>query len=76
MLASHDEAKSEPVPPRERVTALRRRRQQQGRSYVTVELPKEIVEFIDRLKTERRLIGRTRVIEEALREFIKKHERA
>lgn len=67
----HD--KQKPIPGRERYKAHRKRRLEAGRAFVTVDLPVEIVEFIDRIKSERRHWGRAPIVEDAMRDYIEKH---
>lgn len=59
-----------------RIRAIRRKRMESGRSYVTVDLPVELIELVDQVKSTRRLVGRAPVVEEALREYLTKHDRA
>lgn len=59
-----------------KVKGIRDRHIAAGRTYVHVHLPAELVEAADKLKEQRHLIGRSHVIEEALREYLTKQDRA
>lgn len=59
-----------------KIKNIRARQVASGRTYVNVHLPTDLVEACDKLKDERRLIGRGVVIEEALREYLTKKDRA
>jgi len=56
-----------------RLREIRRKRMDAGRQYVTVDLPVDLIELMDRHKAERRLVGRAPIIEDALKEYIAKH---
>jgi len=58
-----------------RLRALRRARMDAGRTFVTVDLPVELIELVDQVKKGRRLAGRAPVIEEALKEYLTKQHR-
>lgn len=57
----------------ELMNRLRKKRMAEGRIYVHLDLPAELIEKCDALKERRRLVGRSPIIEEALREYIAKH---
>lgn len=75
LAAEHDDVERRQANAR-KIKNVRARHIASGRSYVYVHLPTELVEACDRLKDERRLIGRGVVIEEALREYLTKNDRA
>lgn len=68
--------RTEPTTTTQRVAAHRERRRTAGRMLVTVDLPNEAVEAIDRLKEARGVRSRASVIEEALRFYIENAPRA
>ena len=58
------------------VAKSRAKRIQSGRVFVHLDLPAEFVEKCDQLKQERRVVGRSVIIEEALKEYLSKHQGA
>lgn len=61
---------------RERVAAFRQRRRATGRVLVSTDLPGDLIAAVDQLKQERGVSSRTPIIEEALRFYIDKQQRA
>lgn len=61
---------------RERVSAHRERLRAAGRTYVSTDLPTDLVDCLDRIKTERGLPSRAQLFEQVLREFVEKEMRA
>ncbi|WP_337738521.1 ribbon-helix-helix protein, CopG family [Sinorhizobium meliloti] len=61
---------------RERVSAHRERLRAAGRIYVNTDLPADLVECLDKIKTQRGAASRAQLVEEALRLFIEKETRA
>jgi hypothetical protein len=57
---------------RERVHAHRERQRASGRVSVSVFLPGDLIESVDRIKEERGVSARAAIIEEALRVYIEK----
>ncbi len=60
----------------QRVVAHRERRRAAGRVLVTVDLPGELVEAMDRLKEANGVRSRAPIIEEAMRLLIETQQRA
>lgn len=60
---------SRAVPVREKVAAHRARLKEAGRTYVTADLPDDLITEIDRIKVERR-VKRAEIIEAAVRSYI------
>ncbi|ODT74356.1 MAG: hypothetical protein ABS76_37260 [Pelagibacterium sp. SCN 64-44] len=60
---------SRAVPVREKVAAHRARLREAGRTYVTADLPDELIREVDRIKVERR-VKRAEIIEAAVRSYI------
>ncbi len=61
---------------RERVAAFRQRRRATGRVLVSTDLPGDLIAAVDQIKQERGVSSRTPIIEEALRFYIDKQQRA
>ena len=61
------------IPARERVAAMRARREAAGMARVWADLPGELVEQLDRAKQEKGVQSRAPLIEEALRFYFEKH---
>jgi metal-responsive CopG/Arc/MetJ family transcriptional regulator len=57
---------------RERVSAHRERLRAAGRTYVSTDLPTDLVDCLDEIKTKRGAGSRAQLVEEALRLFIEK----
>jgi len=56
----------------ERVTAHRARLREAGRVYVSTDLPTDLVDCLDKIKTARGMASRAQLFEEALRLLIEK----
>ncbi len=63
-------------PVREKVAAHRQRLREAGRIYVNTDLPADLVDCLDKIKTERGLASRAQVFEFALKAFIENEMRA
>lgn len=61
---------------RERVSAHRERLKAAGRIYVNADLPTDLVDCLDRIKTERGLASRAQLFEQVLRAFVENEMRA
>lgn len=61
---------------RKDVAAHRQRQLAAGRALLNIYVPSELVAAIDRIKEQRGASARAPIIEEALRFYIEKHERA
>lgn len=66
----------DPATARERLIAHRERRRAAGRVLVTTDLPGDLVALVDRTKEERGASARAAIIEEALRFYFEKQQRA
>ena len=64
------------IPARERVAALRARREAAGMARVWADLPGELVAQLDRAKQEKGVQSRAPIIEEALRFYFEKQQGA
>jgi len=73
MLAASPDTEEQRRRNAEMVSRLRKKRIAEGRTYVHLDLPAELVERCDALKEQRRLAGRAPIIEEALKEYFAKH---
>lgn len=73
MLAASPDTEEQRRRNAEMVSRLRKKRIAEGRAYVHLDLPAELVERCDALKEQRRLAGRAPIIEEALKEYFAKH---
>ena len=63
-------------PVREKVAAHRQRLREAGRIYVNTDLPVDLVDCLDKIKTERGMASRAQLFEEVLRLFVEKEMRA
>ena len=63
-------------PVREKVAAHRQRLREAGRIYVNTDLPADLVDCLDKIKTERGLASRAQVFELALKAFVDNEMRA
>lgn len=61
---------------REKVAAHRERLKAAGRIYVSTDLPVDLVDCLDKIKTERGMASRAQLFEEVLRLFVEKEMRA
>ncbi|MBO9177043.1 MULTISPECIES: ribbon-helix-helix protein, CopG family [unclassified Rhizobium] len=64
------------TPVREKVAAHRERLKAAGRIYVSTDLPVDLVDCLDKIKTERGMASRAQLFEEVLRLFVEKEMRA
>ncbi|OYR24910.1 hypothetical protein [Brucella grignonensis] len=64
------------TPVREKVAAHRERLKAAGRIYVSTDLPVDLVDCLDKIKTERGMASRAQLFEEVLRLFAEKEMRA
>lgn len=64
------------TPVREKVAAHRERLKAAGRIYVSTDLPIDLVDCLDKIKTERGMASRAQLFEEVLRLFVEKEMRA
>ncbi len=62
------------IPARERVAALRARREAAGMARVWADLPGELVAQLDRVKEQKGVQSRAPIIEEALRDYFEKQQ--
>lgn len=60
------------TPVREKVAAHRERLKAAGRIYVSTDLPVDLVDCLDKIKTERGMASRAQLFEEVLRLFAEK----
>ena len=63
-------------PVREKVAAHRQRLREAGRIYVSTDLPTDLVDCLDKIKSERGLASRAQVFELALKAFVENEMRA
>jgi metal-responsive CopG/Arc/MetJ family transcriptional regulator len=64
------------TPVREKVAAHRERLKAAGRIYVSTDLPADLVDRLDKIKTERGMASRAQLFEEVLRLFVENEMRA
>lgn len=64
------------TPVREKVAAHRERLKAAVRIYVSTDLPVDLVDCLDKIKTERGMASRAQLFEEVLRLFVEKEMRA
>ncbi|MFN3845213.1 MAG: hypothetical protein ACK4RZ_05230 [Paracoccaceae bacterium] len=63
-------------PVREKVAAHRQRLREAGRVYVHTDLPTDLVDCLDKIKSERGLASRAQIFELALKAFVDNEMRA
>ncbi len=76
IVISSNMAQIDRNPSRERVSAHRERVRASGRVYVNTDLPADLVDCLDKIKTERGLASRAQVFELALKAFVDNEMRA